>query len=66
MTCDRCYDIHLGQRNGTNNNPCQCDCHMVSSGGTTLIPFWYCAGDTCTANPLSTKWLYDFGGTDQR
>ena len=28
MTCDRCVDIHEGQRLGTNSQPCQCDCHF--------------------------------------
>lgn len=27
MTCKRCEDIHLAQKNGKTHKSCQCDCH---------------------------------------
>jgi hypothetical protein len=27
LTCNRCEDIHLAQKEGKCNNPCKCDCH---------------------------------------
>ena len=64
MTCDRCYDIHLGQLNGTNCNSCQCDCHLVSDGGTTTSDYrWLIPNFEST--PTTTPWRYDNRGTDQ-
>ena len=65
MTCDRCYDIHLGQRNGTNYNPCQCDCHLVSDGGTTTSSYhWLIPNFESTST--TTAWCHNDWGTDQK
>lgn len=33
MTCERCEDIHKGQRTGEHRDPCDCECHSPLSLG---------------------------------
>lgn len=65
MTCDRCSDIHLAQRNGTNCDPCRCDCHYNTTGTaqtTICIPY----DNSAAAKTNMQFWSFDNSGDVQR
>lgn len=45
MTCDRCNDIHIGQRNGKILHSCNCQCHIKPENRKPkyiLFGDWFC------------------------
>lgn len=57
MSCDRCEDIHIAQRDGKTSDECKCSCH--TSITTTnpwhwepIQPFYYQPQVPCTGDPI--------------
>ena len=67
MTCKRCEDIHLAQKNGTTQEGCKCSCHNETtntlwyndSNGTMTVP---CTTATTSTFDLTNDGAFTFNG----
>ena len=71
MSCDKCEDIHIAQREGKQSDECHCSCHNGFSGSwhwdyqPLYQPFQPYTGDplfrpsytTCTDDTKTGKWV---------